>query len=90
MTATDQERYLAARAAHVAGDYYPPADVKAAQDALHDLIERTRGRNTTRDEKRLLRRYSAVIDAHADAQVTKYRDVITKDLRLLHTTTKEQ
>lgn len=42
--------------------YRPPTEVTKAAKARRALRERTAGRDLTRDEKRLDRRYSAVVD----------------------------
>ncbi|MEU4449887.1 hypothetical protein AB0F44_01085 [Nocardioides sp. NPDC023903] len=63
---------------HVASatGYRSPERVKAADKAAKDLINRTKDRSRSRDERRLLTHYQRVKDEHLAALVAKHNTSI--------------
>lgn len=55
--------------------YQPPEDVKAAQRALEDLVDRrVAGSVKERDYRRLAARYKATVTAHENALLAKHSE----------------
>lgn len=59
--------------------YYDRDDYKATAKALDDLLERTRGRKFTRDEKRLVLKYNTEIDATRAATDVEVEKLVEAD-----------
>lgn len=65
-------RALVAEHVTSATGYRSPEHVKAAGKAARDLIDRTKDRSRSRDERRLLTHYKRVKDEHLAALVAKH------------------
>ena len=72
---TADEFYLAARDLYFFnhGNPDPAPEVKAAKIGMSDLLARAQGREFTRDEQRLFRKYCTITDAADQAMVIEYR-----------------
>lgn len=70
------EKVAAARCQMRHGDPYLSEDTRAAMKGQTDLIGRTwhKGREMTRDEKRLMARYAKTVDAATADAVRRYRE----------------
>jgi hypothetical protein len=71
---TPEQHEKAAYAALRAGDGNEPEHIKATWKAQRDLIKRTwkSDRDMTRDERRLLSKYSKTLDAYDDERTAQY------------------
>lgn len=71
-----KEQFRAAQHQHYHAGGLVPSEVDAAQKGLSDLVGRTWRKDITpnRDEKRLMARYEATVDAHNEEVLRSYRN----------------
>jgi hypothetical protein len=73
--AAASERYLAAAYRHYHGNPRQAPEEAKAHQGRHALIRRTwgQGKEMTRDERRLMNRYEAILKTYEDADLEAYR-----------------